>query len=66
MTLFDILRERLPGGPEEKQRREQILAASLEAFARGGRDATAELLKSRMTELEKRCDDGLTALENNL
>jgi hypothetical protein len=56
----------MTGSAEEKTRREEILAALLEVFERGGKDAASDVLQAKMSELEGHIDDRLATLEEKL
>jgi hypothetical protein len=66
MPLIDKLGGKVTGNGEEKERRQVILTALLEAFERGGGDAVSELLEEKLKRLEVRFDAKLAALEQKL
>jgi hypothetical protein len=62
MGQGDVIRKHLTGTVDEQGRREELLQALLNAFARGGADAVASELESRIDTLEGAFDEKLEAL----
>jgi hypothetical protein len=62
MDHGDVIRKYLTGTSSEQSRREELLQALLDAFARGGSEAVAEELKDRIDELELTFEGKLQAL----
>lgn len=62
MSQFDVIRKHLTGTSDEQRRREEILRALLDAFARGGAEAIATDLEDRLDALDRACDEKLQAL----
>ncbi len=66
MDLLAKFRSCLKGTSEEKNRREEILAAILEAFEKEGQEGATSALKQRMKKLEEDFNHKLTQLEEKL
>jgi hypothetical protein len=58
----DVVRKHLTGTSGEQGRREELLQALLDAFARGGPEAVAAELEGRIAALEGAFDEKLQAL----
>lgn len=58
----DIIRKHLTGTSSEQGRREELLQALLDAFARSGAEAVASELEGRLDALEQAFDGKLQAL----
>jgi hypothetical protein len=63
MDHGDVIRKHLTGTCSEQGRREELLQALLDAFARGGSEAVAEELEGRVEALERAFDEKLQALD---
>jgi hypothetical protein len=62
MDHGDVIRKHLTGTSSEQARREELLQALLDAFARGGSEAVAAELEGRIGALERAFDGKLEAL----
>ena len=66
MDHGDVIRKHLTGTSSEQARREELLQALLDAFARGGPEAVAGELEGRIDALERAFDVKLKALNAKL
>jgi hypothetical protein len=62
MDHGDAIRKHLTGSSSEQARREELLQALLDAFARGGSEAVSGELEGRIDALEEVFDGKLQAL----
>lgn len=53
MDRGDVIRNHLAGAPGEQGRREELVQALLDAFARGGAEAVASEITSSLDTLEQ-------------
>jgi hypothetical protein len=63
MDQIEIIRIHLKGAAGEQGRREELLRSLLDAFARGGSDAVASELTSRLAGLERAFDAKVKELD---
>lgn len=66
MELYDKIRMKLKGGPEEKKRREEILNGILDTFRQGGPEAVTDAMKNRLDGMERELKEKLDALQEQL